>query len=298
MIQNIPASVHQKLLNYAKENSRPFLEVLQYYCIERFLHRLSKSKYNRVFILKGALLLIARRAQLSRTTKDIDLLSYSESNIASLENIVREICKQKVKSDGLKYDPDSVRGEQIIEQNIYPGVRITFRGYLGRSRTNMQIDFGFGDKVYPKTEKIEYPSLLGTSDIKLVGYPLETFISEKLQIMYDLGIINSRMKDFYDVWLIARQYNFNGENLKKAIIRTFKSRDTELIMNPVCFTTEFYTRKEKQWKSFLKKNDIEDTPKDIKKIITSIKRLINPVIKAVNKKVVFEKKWTYETGWK
>jgi len=114
MIQNMPASVHQRLLNYAKENSRPFLEVLQYYCIERFLHRLSKSKYNRDFILKGALLLIARRAQISRTTKDIDMLSCSESNIAALENIAKEICTQKVKPDGLKYDPDTVEGEQII----------------------------------------------------------------------------------------------------------------------------------------------------------------------------------------
>jgi hypothetical protein len=298
MIQNMPASVHQRLLNYAKENSRPFLEVLQYYCIERFLHRLSLSKYNKDFILKGALLLIAWRAPLSRTTKDIDMLSYSESDTAVLENIVREIFTQKVKPDGLKYDPATVKGEQIIEQNIYPGVRITFMGYLGRSKTNMQIDFGFGDKVYPKTEKIDYPSLLGTSDIKLVGYPLEAFISEKLQIMYDLGMINSRMKDFYDVWLIARQYNFKGKILKKAIVTTFKSRDTELMMNPVCFTDKFIAEKDIHWKSFLKRNGIEDTPKDLKKIIILIKRLIKPIIKAANRRVDFEKIWTYKTGWK
>jgi len=138
MIQNLPASVHQKLLNYAKENSRPFLEVLQYYCIERFLPRLSKSKYNKELILKGALLLIARRAPLSRTTKDIDLLSYSESNIRAFENMVKEICKEKVNPDGLRFDPKTVEGEQIIEQNIYPGIRITFLGFLGPSRINMQ----------------------------------------------------------------------------------------------------------------------------------------------------------------
>lgn len=145
-ITNLPASVHQKLLNKATESSRPFNELLQYFAMERFIYRLSKTDHASKFVLKGALMFSVWGSPASRPTKDIDLLGKTSNDIRAIEKIIRDACRIKVEPDGMTFDEDSVFGEPIAEDADYEGVRVTLRGTLGGARVNLQIDIGFGDK--------------------------------------------------------------------------------------------------------------------------------------------------------
>ncbi|HEY4724048.1 MAG TPA: nucleotidyl transferase AbiEii/AbiGii toxin family protein, partial [Anaerolineae bacterium] len=152
--KNLPASIHERLLNKAKSSGRPFNELLQYYAIERFLYRLAQSPYRDRLILKGALIFAAWGAPLSRPTRDIDLLAHTSNAIDNIVAIVTAICNQDVQPDGITFDPASVVGEKIKEQDEYEGVRVRFRGYLGNARVNMQVDMGFADVVSPAPELV------------------------------------------------------------------------------------------------------------------------------------------------
>ena len=138
MSGNVAASVHARLANQARADDRPFQELLQYYGLERFLYRLSKSDYRDRFVLKGALMLRVWNAPMTRPTRDIDFLGYTENSIDSLENIIRAICRLEVEDDGLDFDPQGVKGERIKEDADYEGVRIKFTGLLERAKIPMQ----------------------------------------------------------------------------------------------------------------------------------------------------------------
>lgn len=227
-IKNIAASVRGRLQNKARETQRAFAEVLQYYGMERFLFRLSKSKYSNAFILKGALMFTVWQMPERRTTLDIDLLARHANEVEKIEGAIKDICAVKVPADGLAFKPDSVKGRIIKEDAEYEGVRIKLRCYLERSRIPMQIDFGFGDVIYPSAQKIKYPVLLDFPAPELKGYTPESMASEKFEAMVKLGDLNSRMKDFYDIWNMMRQFDFEGGMLVKAIEKTFKHRKTTL----------------------------------------------------------------------
>ncbi len=202
-LKDIASSVHQRLLNVARQTDRPFNEILQYYAMERFLYRLSKSRYRDRFILKGALILICWEAPISRPTADIDLLGYIDSEVDSIVAIMKDICEQRVVDDGMVFYMDSVGGERIIEGAEYRGVRVKVRGGLGNARVTAQIDVGFGDVVVPSPEKVDYPAILDFPAPRLLGYSRESIIAEKLATMIRLGVLNSRMKDIFDIWLLS-----------------------------------------------------------------------------------------------
>lgn len=227
-IINLQASVRSRLQTKAKETNRPFAEILQYYGMERFLFRLGKSAYSRHFILKGALMFTAWNIPQRRTTLDIDLLARFDNQISSIEQVIKDVCKITVVSDGLVFDPETVRGQRIKEDADYEGVRVKFVGFLERSRIPMQIDIGFGDIVYPRPRIFDYPVILDLPKPHLKGYPLESVVSEKFETMVKLGLLNSRMKDFYDIWLMMLRFDFDGLNLTEALKRTFEHRKTEL----------------------------------------------------------------------
>ena len=199
MSENVAASVRARLANQARAGGRPFQEILQYYGLERFLYRLSKSEYRERFILKGALMLRVWDAPMTRPTRDIDFLGYTENSIDSLENMIRAICALEVEDDGLDFDPQGVKGERIKEDADYSGVRIKFSGLLEWAKIPMQLDIAFDDVVYPTIDESAYPSLLSYPAPILRMYPRETVVAEKFQAMVYLGTINSRMKDFYDI---------------------------------------------------------------------------------------------------
>jgi hypothetical protein len=239
MTKNVAASVRARLSNQAKENRRPFHELLQFYGLERFLYRFSRSQHSNSFLLKGALMLRVWGAPGSRPTRDIDFLGYVDNEIETLEGIVKGICGVEVEDDGLIFDPESVTGEHVKEDADYEGVRIKFTGFLEKSRIPMQFDIAFGDVVHPGAEEKDYPTVLDLPAPRLRVYPRETMVAEKFQALVYLGTLNSRMKDFFDIWLLADQLDFSGPELARAVSKTFANRNTDLDPNPVALTAGF-----------------------------------------------------------
>ncbi len=205
------ASVRQRLLNQSRAHDRPFQELLQYFAMERFLYRLTQSPYADRFILKGALLLTAWRAPLSRPTMDIDLAGRTNNQLDHIKEIIGAVCDIAVDPDGIEFDRASIDVSRIKEDADYEGVRVRFHGTLARARIPMQLDIGFGDLITPGPTEIEYPALLDFPAPVLQAYPKETVVAEKLEALTTLGVLNSRIKDYYDLALLSRMYAFEGE---------------------------------------------------------------------------------------
>jgi hypothetical protein len=278
--RNIAASVHQRLLSKSKESSRPFNELFQFYAIERFLYRLSRSSYAEKFILKGALMLMVWDVQAFRSTMDIDMLGKMNNSVDDIITMVRDVCLQKVAPDGIVFDPDSIRGRIITEDADYEGVRIHFRGSLDNARITIQLDVGFGDVVIPTPKLMAYPTILDLPAPKIRCYSRESTIAEKFEAMVRLGIMNSRMKDFWDIRLLSRLFDFDGKTLAAAIAETFTARHTVIPSNPVSFTDAFIqdSTKEAQWKAFLRKNRMTDAADTFKNAVRAIALFLKPIV--------------------
>jgi len=296
-VKNIAASVRQRLLNKAKESSRPFNEVLQYYGLERFLYRLSVSEYADKFVLKGALLFAVWRQSEIRSTVDIDLLGKISNEPEAITKVFQDICKVKVEDDGLQFDDSSITVEQITVDADYQGVRVQLYGYLGTARIRIQVDIGFSDVITPGPRIYNYPTILDLSKPKLNCYNKETMIAEKLQAMVKLDILNSRMKDIYDIWVLSRRFKFKSVSLKNSIINTFRRRETEVPENVAIFTERYYQNDEKlkQWQGFLRKSTVSDVPQDLGHITGDIKIFIRPVLTSIIRKKEFKKTWNPES---
>ncbi len=297
-VKNVAASVRQKLANLAKESKRPFAELLQYYAMERFLYRLSRSEYKDRLVLKGALMFVAWGTPRSRATKDIDLLARTDNSIANLVKVTQAICRIEVEADGLAFDPALVKGEKIKEDADYEGVRLLFQGKLEQARIHMQIDVGFGDSVTPAPAAIDYPVILDFPAPKLKGYPPETVVAEKFEAMVKLGMINTRMKDFYDLWLLSRQFDFEGETLSEAIRTTFAHRSTALATSPTAFTAAFHEEKQPQWRAFLLRTGLTGAPETLKEATAPLKEFLVPIAEAGMTGRTFSMRWTAPGPWK
>ncbi len=295
--RNIPASVRQRLLNRAKKDQRPFNELLQYFAIERFLYRLSKSSHADRFILKGALMLRVWRSPELRPTMDIDMLGRASNEEADIIAQIRDILTIDVEEDGLAFDPDSIQAERITEDADYNGIRIRFLGALGSVRINMQIDIGFGDVVFPEPEKLDLPTILNFSAPRLLCYSRESSISEKLEAMVELGMMNSRMKDFYDIWLLSRQFNFDGAKLTEAIRRTFERRDTALPSEIEVFAEPFIVAKQTQWAAFWKRLQQNRVPSSFREIMASVSGFLSPIVAALSSDKPNPTNWIAPGPW-
>jgi predicted nucleotidyltransferase component of viral defense system len=299
-IKNLAASVRQRLENIAHSTGRPFQEVLQYYAMERFLYRLSQSSYADRFVLKGALMFNVWRAPTSRPTKDIDLLGRMESNVELLAEIMRDVCRQSVDPDGVAFDPGSVQGMLIKEDADYEGVRVTIRGSLENARIPMQIDIGFGDVMFPGPEVTDYPTILDYAAPRLRAYSRETAVAEKFEAMVKLGLLNSRMKDFYDIWLLSRQFDFAGAVLASAIQKTFAHRGTNVDTQPTAFTDVFADdpTKATQWHAFVRKSLLTEAPSDLATVVDAIAAFLAQPAAAVAEGRPFEATWNAPGPWR
>ena len=295
--KDITASIRQLLLNRAKSDLRPFNELLQYYAMERFLYRLSKSTYAKKFILKGALMLRVWQAAEYRSTMDIDMLGKVSNDQQSIKHQIQQILTVEVNPDGLVFDAESIQTQQITEDADYQGVRVRFKGSLGSARINMQIDIGFGDIVYPKAERSELPTMLGNPAPRLLCYSRESAIAEKFEAMVKLGILNSRMKDFYDIWMLARQFNFDGSLLAEAINLTFKQRDTVLTEVIVAFQERFVIEKQVQWSAFCKRLTQEHVPIEFSEAVLLIQRFLYPIVNSSCAGKPFTSQWVAADKW-
>ena len=255
MKRDLGASVRQRLLNQSRLQQRPFQELLQYYAMERFLYRLSKSDFCDRFLLKGALLLTAWQASLSRPTIDIDLAGRTGNDLEHIRSLFQRFCQLQVEPDGIEFDAATMEVDRIAEEAEYEGVRARFTGWLAKARIPMQIDVGFGDVVVPGPAEIEYPTLLDFPAPRIMAYPRETVIAEKLEALTHLGALNSRMKDFYDLALLSRLYSFEGVSLARAISATFGHRHTRVEADPIGLSEGFSRDPAKalQWRAFVRR---------------------------------------------
>lgn len=300
-IKNIEASVRDRLKNKAKKSHRPFAEVLQYYCMERFLFRFSQSKYKDTFILKGALMFTVWEVTERRTTLDIDFLAYHDNQVAAIEKVIKDVCKIRVPVDALIFDPETVTGQKIKEDADYEGVRVKFLGFLELSRISMQIDVGFGDIIYPRPKIIDYPTILDFPKPHLKGYTLESVVSEKFETMVKLGLLNSRMKDFYDIWLMTRQFDFDGAKLSEALKKTFGQRKTLLPKKIPLFDEEIYDEKSDRqtlWNAFLLKGDIKHAPDKLSSTAKAIEKFLMEPLADIDKGQKFNAKWSAPGPWR
>lgn len=248
---------------------------------ERFLYRLSRSPHAEKFILKGAMLMVAWFGETLRPTRDIDLLGFGDVSEAELSRVLRAVCAMDVEFDGMEYDADSVRIEDIRNEDAYGGKRATLKAVLGASRLSIQIDIGVGDSVHPAAEWLDYPGLLDLPAPRLRAYRKETVIAEKLHAMVRLGEINSRMKDFFDVYVLASRDEFLEGELRSAVIATFERRSTRIPASvPVALDESFARSQERegQWRSFLRRSQLESVPGNFTEIMALIRAFLLPLL--------------------
>ena len=279
--RNVSASIRQRLLNRARSDRRPFNELLQYFAMERFLYRLSQSTHADRYVLKEALMLQVWRSPDIRPAMDIDFLRRTSNAEVGLVILFQDILAITVGSDGLVFDLTSIWTDRIAEGTDYEGIRIRFPGALGNARIYMQIDVGFGDVVYPKPEVADYPTMLNFPAPRLLCYSRESAIAEKLEAMVKFGTLNCWMKDFYDIWLLSRQFDFHGPRLTEAIRMTFERRNTALPSAIEAFTEPFLNDRQTQRAAFRNRLQQDHVPATLKDIGLSLDRFLSPVVAAL-----------------
>jgi predicted nucleotidyltransferase component of viral defense system len=299
--RNLAVSVRHRLTDLARNQGEDFQLVLTRYVIERLLYRISQSPYRDQFVLKGAMLFRVWTDQIHRPTRDLDLLSRGEPSLAALTNLFRDICGLKVEDDALTFDPTTVTAERIKEDQDYEGVRVGCRAQLGRARIDLQIDVGFGDAVVPRPANVNYPAMLEFPAPVLRAYQRETVVAEKFQAMVMLGIANSRMKDFFDLWTLANAFAFDGASLCQAIRATFKRRKTALpTAPPLALTSEFGAdvAKVRQWDAFVRKGKLDAGGVTLVQVCAYLHGFLGPPIEALVIGTDFEKAWPPSGPWR
>lgn len=286
-------------MNFSRQHGEDFQLVLTRYGLERLLYRLSQSQHAEQFILKGAALFQLWTGQPHRATRDLDLLGQGNSSPEQLQQVFQTICSLTVDEDGLAFPDNAVHAERIKEDDEYEGVRLRIDARLGNARIPLQIDVGFGDAVTPQPQSATYPTLLDFPAPELRMYSRETVVAEKYQAMVQLGMANSRMKDFYDVWMLARQFEFDGLQLNAAIRATFQRRGTELpSATPLPLTAEFSTDRHKaiQWNAFVNKGRLLESPPSLAVIASQLESFLMPPTQALVANESWNRTWT-SAGW-
>ena len=286
-------SVKNRLYNKAKATGKTMQELLIMYCLERTLYRLSISKYSDKFTLKGGVLLYAMfDGNYARTTADVDLLAEKMSNdVLNVYNVFKEILSIKAE-DPIKYDLDSLKVEVITENKKYHGLNVSILSFLDKTKVNISIDIGFDDIVYPSKIKMDYPVVLNDDNPSIYVYSLYSCIAEKFEAMVSLGYDNSRLKDFYDIYVIAKSFDLKSNELTEAIKETFSHRNTGY-NTIVVFDNNFINDVMiKRWNSFIKKKkamvsiSLEDT-------IDLINDLLKPIVETIINNQNFSKLWNH-----
>ncbi|MFK5915811.1 MAG: nucleotidyl transferase AbiEii/AbiGii toxin family protein [Woeseiaceae bacterium] len=300
MVTNKALSIRQRLLNLARQREEDFDYVLRQYVIQRLLYRLSVSPHVEHFLLKGALLFWVWNEDFHRPTRDIDLLTFDDNDVEYLVGVFKSIVTTDNittnEDDGLIFDLDSIIGIEIKEDADYSGGRVTGFANLAKARIPFQIDIGYGDIVIPKAEKAILPSFLDLPSANLNIYPVYSLLSEKFQAMVMLGMANSRMKDFYDIWFVSQTISIDGQLLLDAIEATFKRRNTPLENKQLyIFTDEFKEDKGKQiqWNAFKNRN-VLDLRNDFSGTVKKLQLLLEPVYHASVNNDKFQFKWLSE----
>jgi len=297
----LSASVKQRLINYAEKSRTDFQVVLAQYGFERLLYRLSQSRHAKQFTIKGALMFWVWAGDQYRPTRDLDLGAIKQHTVIQIKEIFQSICMVPVGDDGLVFDADSVKAETIREDTEYGGIRVNLQAKLGKSKIPIQVDIGFGDAITPKALIERFPALLDFPAPELAMYTKETAIAEKYETIVRRGIINSRMKDYYDIWVLSQNFPFDGDVLTNAIKATFHRRKTALPSGVPDGLTEEFIRdrsKQAQWTSFTYRTRLKSSPGDLKDVVETIRKFLVPVSLAALRHETYKKIWKAGASWR
>jgi predicted nucleotidyltransferase component of viral defense system len=300
--KNIASSVRQRLLDLSRTRNEDFQLILTRFASERLLYRLSQSRHAERFMLKGALLFALWTGRMLRPTRDVDLLGSGSPGTEALAATFREVCENQLDhDDGLRFHAESVTAEPIREDQEYEGIRVRFRVTLGRARIDLQVDVGFGDAVTPSPDVVDFPSLLDFPAPRIRAYPRETVIAEKYQAMVQLGIANSRMKDFFDIWIMAREFPFDGRTLSEAIRATFQRRQTPVPASaPMALRADFGEdiAKGQQWQAFATRSGTMSSVPTLALVVEDLAKFLIPPSQAVAGGKEFLERWDAGGPWK
>lgn len=275
-LKNIGASARARLLQVAKASGQSFDLVLTRFALERLLFRLSQSPHADRFVLKGAMLMMSWFEDPHRGTRDLDLLGFGDPEPEAMLATFRDILTLN-DDDGVKFDVGALRVDRIREELEYGGLRLRTTASISGARINLTIDIGFGDAMEPGAEMLDYPSMLAFPAPRLRAYARETVIAEKFQAMVALGRANSRMKDFYDIWMLSKSFDFAGDRLARAIAATFARRETAVPVDlPDALTPAFANDEQKQlqWNAFIR--DVSADPGSLDDVVTSLAEFLMP----------------------
>ncbi|MBP5423069.1 MAG: nucleotidyl transferase AbiEii/AbiGii toxin family protein [Paludibacteraceae bacterium] len=287
-------SVKDRLKKQAASSGKTFQETLTAYGLERTVYRLSVSEFAERFTLKGGIFLYALvEGRFARATSDIDLLAGNMPNDSEdmkkiFENIFSIEC-----DDALRYDLGTLDVVDITEFKEYHGVNVSIMAYLDRTKVPVSIDIGFGDVVYPDKVKMEFPVMLDMETPEIYAYSIASVISEKFEAIVSLGDANSRYKDFYDVYILANQYDLDGSELKEAVKETFEHRRTGF-EDIFAFKDEFTASKihQSRWNAFLKKKKAIVNV-ELDEVISLLRRLLSPIVESITKDKEYVAEWNH-----
>ena len=282
MTTNVTASIRSRLLSRAKAESTDFQLFLNRYACERFLYRLGASEARDQCILKGASLLALWMEEPYRATRDVDLLAYGENDAETVRGVMATVCNVSCPEDGAAFEIDTLKVSAIRDGQRYGGQRATLLAFLGVAKCNVQVDFGFGDVVTPGPEEAMLPTLIdGIPAPVLRTYPQVSSIAEKFESMVQLGIRNSRMKDFYDVWALSETFAFGGPELQDAVVRCFGRRGTPWSAEmPEALTPAFYSNPQLQtyWTAYGHQGGLFNLPPNAFEVVGDrIQSFLGPV---------------------
>ena len=287
-------------MNMSRESGENFQLLLTRYGIERLLYRISKSAHADRFVLKGAMLFQIWTGMPHRPTRDLDLLGKGDAGIETFQTLFSAICELQVEDDGLSFNPASVQVGPIKENDEYQGIRVKMEAKLQNARINLQVDIGFGDAINPPPESIIYPTLLGFPTASMLVYPKETVVAEKFQAMVSLGMANSRLKDFFDVWTLINKFTFNGGELATAIEATFARRRTAIPTEvPIALTEDFAVdgSKSLQWKAFQKRTGLRADALSLTEINMTLRLFFEPLLDSFSLKTSMRRNWPPGGPW-
>lgn len=299
MAANVGASIAAKLKNHAHANGLDMLTVLRRYAQERLLYRLSVSPESHRFCLKGGLLLAAYNGgDIYRPTEDVDFNGFDENgNVEMLEESLRIVLSQSVEDDGIVFLTETMRITKDRE-GILPGGKVVLQAMIHTARVDVRVDVGFGNAITPEARPMEIPTLLPDAAPRPVvaAYPMETVVAEKLHAMVQHGLVNTRMKDYFDLWRIAGSLPFDGQVLSEAIASTFRRQERLLPAHPQGLSDAMVERSGSQWGAFVRKQKL-DAPLDFGEVVARVGDFLIPVIAAARQDTPAPAEWVPGSGW-
>ncbi|HEU5200266.1 MAG TPA: nucleotidyl transferase AbiEii/AbiGii toxin family protein [Ktedonobacterales bacterium] len=300
-VTNVAASVRSRLTTLSAQQGQHLHDLILLYTLEGFLRRVAQSPHAEQLVLKGGLLLFSMSAALGRTTRDLDLMGvHLRIDPAAVADLIRELCTQPLaEDDGLRFDPDNIETEIILEEGDYQGVRAKLYAYLGRARSRVIIDIAAGDPIVPGPRELSFPTLLSKESLTIKAYSVESLIAEKFHALALRGLRTSRLKDCYDLWALSREHPFDGGLLQQAIQATFAARDLAFTPNlPIILTLAFAEdeQKQQQWAAFRTGKNAAAAPASLAEALAPVITFLKPLWEASADGHTFSGAWDAANG--